>query len=372
MDSFKKISIIMPSFRGGGAERVFIDLAEGLADTGCMVDLVVINDEGPYRNSVNKKINIVCLFGSSASRSLFKLKNYIKDCESTTILSCLTHLNIIVLIASKLSRFKGQVVVTEHNHYSLEKADLPRRKAFFLKFFAKYLYRMADNIIAVSQGVADDLSTCLNIDSDRLQVIYNPIDSERICLLSRSVPQNVPPFINELPSTRYFIGIGRLVKQKRYDLMIKAFRQVRNRDSNVALVILGDGPQKAELQQLIKDEQLENCVYLLGFIDNPFYLLAAAKALVLSSDFEGFGNVIAEALVLGTPVVSTNCPSGPSEILSSGEFGSLVEPGEIDQLATAMIDMLGESGYEKHDLIARGKEFDKSCAVSQYEKLCRG
>lgn len=362
----------MPSFRGGGAERVFIDLAEGLADKGFNVDLVVINDEGPYRDSVNPKVNVICIFGRSASRSVFKLQRYIKGCGSTTIFSCLTHLNIIVLIASQLARFKGRIVVTEHNHYSLEKAGLPSRKAFLLKLCAKYLYPLAENVIAVSEGVADDLSVSLDLDRDSLQVIYNPIDSSRIRTLSECIPLNISPIVNELFSKRYLIGIGRLVKQKRYDLMIKAFRQVRSRDKNIILVILGDGPQKNQLMKLIEDEQLNDCVYLLGFIDNPFCFLAAAEALVLSSDFEGFGNVIAEALVLGVPVISTDCPSGPNEILMGGQFGTLVKLDNPDSLAAAMVAVLEENRFQKNELIERGNEFDKVVAVEQYEKLCRG
>ncbi|MDO6515537.1 glycosyltransferase [Neptuniibacter sp. 2_MG-2023] len=372
MNSIKKISLIMPSFRGGGAERVFIDLADGFVNAGYIVDLVVLSDDGPYREFVNKKIKVVCLSGESASRSFFKLKKYIKICNSTTIISCLTHLNIIVLLSSAFSRFKGQVIVTEHNHYSLEKENLPPIKSFFLKVCARLLYPIADHVVAVSQGVADDLSAHLKLDSNRVEVIYNPIDFERISSLSKCIPENITPFMSELLSRRYFIGIGRLVKQKRYDLMITAFREVHRYDSDVFLVILGDGPLESELRQLIEDSKLENCVYLLGFLDNPFYLLSSANALVLSSDFEGFGNVIAEALVLGTPVVSTNCPSGPSEILADGKFGILVESGEINELAEAMFETLQVSKLEKYELIERGKKFDKSSAVSKYEKLCRG
>jgi len=167
---------MMPSFRGGGAERVFIDLAIGLQLEGLRVKLVVLSEEGPYRTSVPENIKVEVLGSGKVSKDAFKLYRYMKSTESDVILSCLTHLNIVAAITWLFAGRRSKLIVTEHNQFSLEKASMPSFVKLLMKMATKFSYAFVDKVVAVSEGVSHDLVNHVGIDKDNINVIYNPID----------------------------------------------------------------------------------------------------------------------------------------------------------------------------------------------------
>ncbi len=218
----------------------------------------------------------------------------------------------------------------------------------------------ADTIVAVSQGVADDLST-LTEPGSNIVTIYDPFDTDEIQALG-SQPLDHPWFAPGQPPV--IIGAGRLHQVKDFPTLIRAFQVVR-RNSNARLMILGDGSERAGLESLVENLGLQGEVEMPGFKDNPFAYLSRSAVFVLSSVVEGFGRVLVEALSLGIPVVSTDCPGGPSEILERGAFGRLVPVGDADALAAAILETMAEdSGANERR--ARARDFSIDASVDRY------
>jgi glycosyltransferase involved in cell wall biosynthesis len=356
------IMLIMPSFRGGGAERVFIDLAIGLHQTSFNVELVVLSDEGPYKEVVPTDLKVTILGTRGVKQSFKPLIESFKNKNPDVVISCLTHLNIIVAIAKMLSGRDIKLILTEHNHYTSEKLQMSFLSRVVLKTLTQLTYKLADKIVAVSQGIKEDLENNLGIKSSKIGVIYNPIDIGRIQKLGLEEYS-----LNK--SSPVFVGMGRLVPQKRFDRLIKAFSIVKKEISTASLIIIGSGPEENILQKQIDELNLNESVKLQPFTNNPFKIINKCDIFVLSSDFEGFGNVIVEALALGKKVVATNCPSGPNEILEDGKFGHLVSMDSGNRLAEKMISSVSDNTLSPEDLKKRSLVFDKQVAVDSYKLL---
>jgi glycosyltransferase involved in cell wall biosynthesis len=197
-------------------------------------------------------------------------------------------------------------------------------------------YPWADGIIAVSQGVADDLGQITRLSSDRIQVIYNPIVLPELFTLAQE-PVEHPWFKPGEPPV--ILGVGRLHPQKDFPTLIRAFAEVR-KVQQARLMILGDGPERQALTTLVSELGLIEDVAFPGFVQNPYAYMSKAAVFVLSSAWEGLGNVLVEAMAIGTPVVSTNCESGPGEILDGGKYGRLVPVGDSRAIAQAITSVL--------------------------------
>lgn len=356
------VMLIMPSFRGGGAERVFIDLAIGLHETDLNVELLVLSDEGPYKTGIPEELKVTVLGNGGVRKSFKPLIEIFKQKKLDVVISCLTHLNIVVAIAQRLSKKNIKLILTEHNHYTSEKSSMSFFSKNILRFLTKLTYKFADKIVCVSQGIKDDLENNIGITPSKLDVIYNPIDISRIQKLGLEE-------YSLSKSSPVFVGMGRLVPQKRFDRLIKAFALVKKEISTASLIIIGSGTQEVDLQKQIRELKLEDSVILQPFTNNPFSIINQCDIFVLSSDFEGFGNVIVEALALGKKVVSTNCPSGPNEILEEGKYGHLVPTNSESQLAQAMICSVSDNALSQEDLKKRSLVFDKNVAVNRYKSL---
>jgi glycosyltransferase involved in cell wall biosynthesis len=225
-------------------------------------------------------------------------------------------------------------------------------------------YPRADAIVAVSRGVADDLARFAGLPRDVIRVIYNPVVGADLPRMAGE-PVDHPWFRpGELP---VILGAGRLSRQKDFPTLIRAFAEVR-RARPARLVILGDGAQRAELEALVRTLGLADAVALPGFTSNPYAHMARAAVFVLSSRFEGFPNVLVEALAVGTPVVATDCPSGPAEILERGRHGRLVPVGQADALARALLATLDAPG-DPAGRRRRAADFSADASVSTYLDL---
>ena len=230
------------------------------------------------------------------------------------------------------------------------------------------LYRLllpwADGIVAVSHGVATDLTAYAGVPPAGIAVVHNPIVTPELIAKAAELVDHPWLACGQPP---VFLSVGRLVEQKDYPTLLRGFAKVRAQRS-ARLLVLGEGPLLAALEALAGDLGVAEHVEFAGFRANPFPFITAAAAVVLASRYEGFGNVLAEALACGTPVVSTDCPSGPAEILEHGRYGELVGVGDSDGIAAAMIRVLDVP--PDGELLRRGAErFSAAAACDRYLEL---
>lgn len=343
-----------------------LNLAGGLAQSGYIVDLVLVRRSGAYVDAIPPNVSVVDL---NAGRTIFSaraLRQYIQAAKPVALVSALPHVNIVAVLATRLCRRRPVVVVTEHVHVSIDakKTRLPLiRLAYRL---SPLVYRWADHIVAVSGGAADDLSRHLGIRRDRVRVIYNPVVTRAFGEQS-SVP-NHPWLTNK--AAPVIVAMGRLSPEKNFPLLLNAFAALR-RQRPVRLMILGEGDDRGLLEQMVNELDLRADVCMPGFVTDVRGYLRAADLYVLSSQWEALPTALIEAMACGTPVVATNCPSGPAEILQGGQFGLLVPPDDEALLATAMARVLdGERPPGRP--MDRVQAFDVSTAAASYASLFDG
>ncbi len=358
------IAIFLMDLGGGGAERVMINLGQGFAERNLNVDLVLVKAEGPYLSQIYPQINVITLNKPRLISSLPSLVNYLKQKQPKILLSALEDTNFVALIARKLAGVSTQVAVTVHNHLARESKNATQLKRRLTPQLVPLFYPRADYVIGVSKGVADNLIE-LGVPANKVHFIYNPILSSEL-LEKQQEPIDHPAFLPDQPPV--ILGVGRLTKQKDFSTLVKAFALVRQQ-REAKLMILGEGSEKAELERLIQELGLTaEDVLFPGFVSNPYAYMAHSAMLVLSSAWEGFGNVLVEAMAAGTPVVSTDCESGPAEILADGKYGPLVPVGNIEAMAQA-IQAVFDDPIDSQTLQARANLFSIDQSVNQYQKL---
>jgi glycosyltransferase involved in cell wall biosynthesis len=333
------IAIFLPSLTGGGAERVMLNLATGMADLGFNIDLVLAKAEGQYLSQVSKHINVIDLDSPRTLQSLPKLIRYLKRAKPKALISAIEHTNILAIWAKKLSGVATKVIISEHNPPSMLKhaTQATVKKLGAIKLAMRLSYPMADQIIAVSQGVADDLETL--VAKDKVQVIHNPVLRKEMFQKAKE-PLDHPWFTSGEPPV--ILAIGRLEKQKDFPNLIGAFAQLRQQQP-VRLLILGEGQERPALESLIAELGLQKDVSLHGFDSNPYRYIQHCSVFVMSSVMEGLPTVLIEAMALGSRLVSTDCESGPREILADGKYGILVPIQDSTALAKAIKESLKAS-----------------------------
>ncbi|MGC9064032.1 MAG: glycosyltransferase [bacterium] len=359
-----RISLVMPSTNIGGAERVMTNLSIGLKEKGFNVDLVLVDSKGPFRELIPENINIVDLNSSRVLYSLPKFVQYLKKYKPDVVISAMDHQNIVTLWAIHIAKIKPVTIVSVHNDWSVLYNKVRSLKDKGLPLLMKRFYPWADYIVAVSQGTARSLSLITGIPLDKIKVIYNPVVTSDIFPKAYE-PFDHPWFLPGEPPV--ILGVGRLTLQKDFETLIRAFKIVRDTTPS-RLLILGDWEERLRLESLIKEMRLQDDVSLPGFEKNPYKYMRRASIFVLSSVWEGFANVLAEAIALGIPVVSTNCPSGPSEILDDGRYGLLVDVGNPQQLAEAILKAM-DNPPNREVLMKRGMDFSVDKIVDQYIAL---
>jgi len=358
----QRVAFFVPTLNGGGAERVMVTFANAFAKKGIETDLVVCSLIGPYVDEIDKRVNVFDLKKDHVSRSLPALLRYIRENKPTAMVSCQAHANIFAVIAKLVSREKFRLAIREANTPSVSgkvgNSTYPV-KTFLVSVVQEKRYKYADFVIAPSKGVADDLVKNKVVSISKIRVVYNPVDIELIEKKAEE-PISHPWFQG---NDQVILAVGRLTKQKDYPTLLRAFSIV-SRKVSCKLVILGEGEERKELEELVKDLGLEGTVDMPGFVENPFAYMARASVFVLSSLWEGLPNVLIQAMVCGTPVVATDCPSGPREILEDGRYGNLVPPGDPKQLAEAILMNL--SILQDPSIIKRRADFysaDKSSSA---------
>jgi glycosyltransferase involved in cell wall biosynthesis len=331
---------ILASFSGeGGVERLMLNLCEGLVGLGYPVDLLMVKGRSAHLQALPQGLNVVPLGASHTYGSLPAVVRYLRSERPAALLAVKDRANQVAIVASRLARTPTRIAVEIQTTISaaLDGKGLLQKAVWYLPM--RLLYPMAHVVVAVSEGVARDLAGITGIPLEQIRIIRNPVVTQSMLRLARESVEH--PWFHD-PLRPVILGIGRLTRQKDFPTLIRAFARVRA-NTSCRLMILGEGRDRAMLSGLAQNLGISADVALPGFVVNPYPFLNRASLFVLSSLWEGSPTVLTEAMALGVPVVATDCPSGPREILRDGRIAPLVAMGDPEALATAMLDTLARS-----------------------------
>lgn len=367
------VACFIYKFSGAGTTVQNLAVARALADAGFRVDLVVVRADGVLAGQAPAGLPIVELDPRQTGKptlslldrtaAALRLARYLKDHRPDVLLSGSTKANLVALAAKRLGRSPARVVLTVTNNLYQRKPGQHRTGSRLAPWITRTFFGAADRIIAVSRGVTDDLVANEGLPRDKVVTIHPPINIDRITALARE-PLDHPWFAPGQPPV--ILGVGRLVAQKDFPTLVRAFGVLAAR-RDARLMILGEGSDGArtELLDLARAAGVDDRVALPGYDTNPYRYMAGAGMFALSSLWEGFGMVVAEALACGCPTVSTDCPSGPAEILDAGRHGALVPPGDPHALADAMAATLDRPPC-RDALVARAHAFGVASSMDRY------
>ncbi len=364
-----RIALFLPSIGYGGAERVTINLAEGLVAKGYDIDLVyVTSDDPPLITDIPAGVNLVDLDAGRVVASLPGLIRYLRRVRPIALLSALEHTNIIALLAAKLAGTGTRVVVSVHTTLSRAVQDSPLLRARLFPYLIRRLYPWAARVVAVSEAARDDLLATTGLHPDSVRVILNPVVTPS--LFRKGAEPLSHPWLStgEAP---VILAVGRMVTAKNFELLIRAFARLR-KQMPARLIILGEGELLPRLQSLTQRLEVAADVQMPGFTENPYAYMARADLFVLSSNFEGLPTVLIEALALGTPVVATDCPSGPREILGGGRYGILTPTGDEHALANGMFQALNNPVADTEAVEKSWQPYELGRVTTEYLSLLLG
>ncbi|MEY6432695.1 glycosyltransferase [Thioalkalicoccus limnaeus] len=362
------IALFLPSLAGGGAERMMLNLAGGLAARGRPVDLVLARASGPYLDQVPSGVRVVDLDRGRVLAALARLTFYLRHTRPRALLAAMDHANIVALWARDLAGTGTRCLVSVRSNLSAETLNGRGLAARAMPRLARTFYRRAEAVVAVSRGVAADLGRHLRIEPSRLHVIHNPVVTPDLPTMAAAAPPH--RWFAEDACRPVLLAAGRLVAQKDFPTLIRAFARVRAHHP-ARLVILGEGPERRSLERLTHELGVATDVDLPGFQPNPFGFFRSAALVVCSSAWEGLPGVLIQALACGTPVVSTDCRDGPREILEDGRLGRLVPVGDSLALADAILATL-TAPPARAPLIARAADFALEPITDLYLALLEG
>lgn len=357
-------AILLPDLRGGGAERVRMNLANAFMAGGHDVEFILLRAEGDLLPLLPAGAGLEEMKAPRLRDALLPLTRYLRRKRPDALLAAMWPLTSIAIWARELARVPTRVVVSDHTDYTATPEAASRAGRLKLQTAMRWSYSRADGVVAVSEGVARAVAGLAGIPRSRVSVIHNPVrppssaDKRLPCSAAADWASHEGPRL---------IAVGSLKPAKAFAVLLSAFARLRQ-TSNARLLILGEGPLRGELEALKSRLALDGALDMPGFVTNPYPYLARADVFVLSSAWEGFGNAIVEALACGTPVVSTDCPSGPREILEDGRYGRLVAPGDAEALANAILASLEEI-HDRTSLIRRSQDFSLEKAADGYLRL---
>jgi glycosyltransferase involved in cell wall biosynthesis len=348
----------------GGAEKVIATLSNEFIRSGREVTILTLIDQNDFSHILDSRVKLKTLSIKSFKMSFFSLCKFIYKNKFDNFIANIWPLTVFSFLVRLVSP-KTNLIYIEHCILSEQYRD----KNIFFKILQKIsitiFYRFANHIIGVSKGVKNDL-IAHGAPKNIISVIYNPL------MPKLNKPKNTEnqDILNWMQGDHTnLIAIGQLIKAKNFINLIKSIDLlVNNNKQKVKLIILGDGAQRAAMDESIKKFNLENSIFLPGWVDDPIPYLRLSDLLILSSDYEGFGLVILEALSVGVNVVSTNCKTGPSEILKNGEFGFLCKVGDAQDLAESINTALN-APLPKNMLMSRALDFSPKQITQKYEKI---
>jgi glycosyltransferase involved in cell wall biosynthesis len=359
----KKFAFLLPDMRGGGAERVALSLVQDFVRRGCEVDLLLMKAEGELLALLPGEVRVIDLQVARIRNLLFPLIRYLRDEKPDAIQILMWPLTVIAILAHLISRSKARLVVADHSTLSRDHEHRGVASKWALKSSIRLLYPKAHSRIIVSSAAADDLSAMTGISRESIDVIYNPV---------ASLPAEAGSLGEEIwgAGTARILTVGNLNEVKNHALLIRAFAQlVRKRPAK--LIILGEGLLRARLEQMIADQNLSGQISLPGFTLDPWPYYRSADLFVLSSNYEGFGNVLVEAMRAGLRIVSTDCESGPREILDRGRYGTLVPCRDEQAMADAMEEAL-HAPADAEAAAERAEQLSGKVSLQRYFDLMVG
>ena len=356
------VACFVPELLDGGAQRAAVKLVGGMVERGVAVDLVLAARVGPHLADVDARVRVVDLRAGRVTRSVLPLARYLARARPRALVSFLSHANLAAVAARSLARSSARLVLVEQNTVSAARGGVGRDR--LLPALVRRAYTRAEAVVGVSEGVARDLVENSRLPAGKVSVIPNPVVDAALAE-SAAAPLEEPWFAEGSPPV--FLSAGRLTEQKDFTTLLRAFALLR--ESRAArLLILGEGAERARLEKLAAELSLGTDVSLPGFVANPYARMSRAAAFVLSSRWEGLPTVLIEALACGCPVVSTDCPSGPREILDGGVYGALVPVGDAVAMRDAMAGAL-DSRPPAQALKGRAELYSVERAVTLYLEL---
>ncbi len=360
----KNVLFVLNNLNGGGAERVIVNIANGFVKNGIEVHLLLGKNEGPYSTLLHPKITLHELNTTSLLGYVIKLFPFLKGKKYSHIFTASDYTAAALNIVQLFSKRKFKIICTIH--YDIEKqiATYPIKSQILTKLIYKFLLVKADWIIGVSDALVCTIKNFIKNDKIKVIRIYNPVFDDTIFELAKDSTNQ------EVKHKYTIISIGRLDKGKNQQLLIEAVNILIKKGFDILVYLIGEGSERSNLENLIHQYQLEEHVILLGYQNNPFKYLNQADLLVSSSNYEGFGNTIVEALALGINVLSTNCSGGPMEILNHGEYGWICDVDDSVDMSMKM-EVALKNPKSKAILMQRATLYHADCIIQQYLNLIK-
>ena len=370
----RRVVLIINNMGGGGAERVMATLANHLRGILNWDVTILTLEEGPVRYELLPGIEVRSLHGMRLSRGLASILGvpflaaelawFLRRQPVDSVMSFLVRSNLVLVLTRWLGN-RRRIIISER---CATDALYPGRtlKSRMMCWLVSSFYPVADRIVAISNGVKDALVR-LHVPGDRVRVIYNPQNLEQIV---SAVGAN--PVKRRVGGPFTIVTAGRLTEQKDYPTLFDAFKQLCDEGLDARLVIFGEGPDESALHALAQRMNIHSRIDWRGWVASPHPLMAECDVFVMTSRWEGFGNVIVEAMACGLPVVSTDCESGPREILADGEYGILVPVGDSKAVATAIRRFAADPDMRatlRARGLARAREFDVLRIANQYVEV---
>jgi len=364
-----RLMFVAPNLGGGGAERALVNIINYLDRSRFQPHLALFQKTGVFLKELAPDVPVYEVqptdYGLPQRNwvRVWAIKRLCDWLQPALVMSVTWQVNFIAALTGSLFQLNCPLVTNEQVALSRHLKTAWQRHIFWP--VARRVYRRITKIVTISEGIAAELQHGLALPHDKFQIIYNPV---AVAEIRQRADQAVG--MVSLPHP-LLVAVGRLDPQKNFPLLFGAIKRVVQ-EQPVTLYVLGEGSARPHLESLIRSLGLQSCVHLLGFQCNPYAYVKQADLFVLSSDYEGFANVIVEAMAVGTPVVATDCPYGPRDILAGGQYGILVPPGDEEALAQAILAYLKNPGQrsQMEPIVQRRAEvFSVEEIVPQYERL---
>jgi glycosyltransferase involved in cell wall biosynthesis len=355
------LTFFLASLEGGGIQKATTRLLRELIRRDIRTTLVVINGSGPTRKEVPEGCVLIDLHHTRTRFAFISLFKYLVNEKPSVGISSQTHLNVLMIIIRFLSGYPKHLVVREHNTFSEENIKIGGLFERSRVWLIRLLYRFSSEFVAVSKSVAISINQYAKYKKD-IRVIQNGIAVNEIRELKSHPPDH--PWLENGGNKKIIVGIGRLSRQKNFSDLLIAFSRIKD-PKQARLLILGEGAELENLQTLSRELQIEDRVDFPGYIENPYPILAQADVFVSPSKWEGFGNVVLEALACGAPIVATDCPGGPADILEGKPFARIVPLDDAHAMAEAIEEQMMYK-TDRTQIIQYAQQFSIGTTAQQY------
>ncbi len=363
----EKVKVVFFIYRlgGGGAARTILNIINHLDREKFEPILVTLNFTYDYERFVRDDISFIKLRKRRLRSAILLLASLLRKERPEILFSTVSTYNIIAILAKLISLTNTKVIIREAALLGGTK-----KENFKLRIYG-LIYRFANGVIALSEGVKQNLIDVYHVKPQKIRVIYNPVD---LLHIERQMTDEIPPIIKNIKkkNQKVIVTAGRLVDEKDHLTLIRSFSMVC-KNIKVDLIILGEGELKEKLQEKVNQLQLDEKVHFLGFQKNPYPFIKNADIFVLSSLSEGFGHVLVEAMACGTPIVSTDCKPGSTEVLDDGKYGLICKVGNPKDMSDKILSVLKLPEEKKNNMVDKGliraQFYDARDIVNQYENV---